>query len=164
MTKFEKECEGYSIDDLELIIDTQQDLYNEQEMQYLIQLHDKKLKIQEYEEEQKRINSLPEKIKCPKCDMIISGKNEKCPYCEFEFGEKIYQYDVNNESEEFDENEEGNSNAIAYIFSFIIPLVGFIIGAILMTNDDEDKKSQGITCIVLGIVSVIISIVFLSII
>lgn len=151
MTAFKKECEEYSIDDLELIIETQKDLYNNEEMKCLIEMLDIKRQAAEIE----RIKNLPKEIICPKCDIIISAESEKCPYCEFEFGKDIYQYAVNDDIEYEDDSE--SSNMTAYVFSFIIPLVGFILGSNLMSKDDEDEKSQGVICIILGIVSMIIS-------
>ena len=44
MTDFEKEYQKYSVDDLELIIKTQQDLYTDEEKQYLMDLLNKKRK------------------------------------------------------------------------------------------------------------------------
>lgn len=43
------------------------------------------------------------------------------------------------------------------IASFIIPLVGFIVGAINLTKDDEEQRELGMNCIVLGIISLILS-------
>ena len=42
MTDFEKEYQKYSVDDLELIINTQQELYTDEEKQCLINLLNKK--------------------------------------------------------------------------------------------------------------------------
>ena len=106
-------------------------------------------------------------MKCPKCDMIISIETEKCPYCEFAFSGNKYQYAVSDkedsDNEDEAENNEGCSNFLAYIFSFLIPLVGFVLGANLMSKDSEEEKSQGVTCIVLGIVSMIVSAIVLLI-
>ena len=161
--EFKKECEKYSIEELELIVETQQDLYTEEEMKCLIEILSQKREFAEIE----RIKNLPKEIKCPKCDMISSIESERCPYCEFEFGKNKYQYAAeNSNNSDFDDdksNDESNSNIVGYIFSFIIPLVGFILGANLMSKDSEDEKSQGITCIVIGIVSVIVSAIILLI-
>ena len=43
-----------------------------------------------------------------------------------------------------------------YIFSFLVPLVGFILGAILLSKDEEEKKTVGKSCIMLAILSILI--------
>ena len=43
------------------------------------------------------------------------------------------------------------------MISFLIPLVGFILGAILLSKDNEEEKQVGKSCIILGIVAVVIS-------
>ena len=161
MKKFKTECEAYSIDDLKLIIDTQKDLYNEDEMKCLIETLNEKREAAENE----RIKNLPKEITCPKCDMVFSINSEKCPFCEFNFKDSndMYKYAVKNENlKDDEETTEANGNLIAYIFSFIIPLVGFILGANLMSKDNENEKSQGIICIILGIISIIISTVIVT--
>lgn len=54
-----------------------------------------------------------------------------------------------------------NSYTFQYIISFIIPLVGFIIGGIMITDKDNERQSVGKKCIILGIVSIILSVIFL---
>ena len=124
-------------------------------MKCLIKKLDQKKEAAEIE----RIKNLPKEIKCPKCDAVIPIELEKCPYCEFEFHGDKYQYAVNDdlksEFDETNESEEKSSNIAAYIFSFLIPLVGFILGANLMAKDNEDDRAQGVTCIILGIVSAV---------
>jgi len=44
-----------------------------------------------------------------------------------------------------------------YIISFIIPIAGFIIGGILLSDNNIQKRSAGTNCVGLGIISVIIS-------
>lgn len=49
------------------------------------------------------------------------------------------------------------------VLSFIVPLVGFIVGGINLTKDNKDDKDLGTKCIVLGLVSsVLIVILILS--
>lgn len=158
MTKFEKECESYSVDDLELIIETQKDLYSVEEMEYIINTLSKKKEAIEIE----RIKNLPKEIKCPKCEVILPVETSKCPYCEFDFGNDHYRFAVTNNNdntpESMSDNEEPESSGVlSYVLSFIVPLVGFIYGAILMSKDDEFEKSKGIKCIIIGIISMIIS-------
>jgi len=53
-------------------------------------------------------------------------------------------------------NRHTPSFAFQYIISFIIPLAGLIIGGILLSDKDRRRSDAGKTCIILGIISVII--------
>lgn len=180
MTDFEKECNGYSIDDLELIIETQKELYTDEEMKCLINV----LECKKQDIETEKNKSIPTEMKCPKCDVILPIETQKCPYCEFEFGNKNYKYaiikdNINtdnigdcdscndeisdygnkdyNYNDETSESNEKENNFVTYILSFIVPIVGFILGAILMSKDNENDKLKGITCVIIGIISIIVS-------
>jgi len=52
-----------------------------------------------------------------------------------------------------------SGNTYRYIFSFIIPIIGYILGAILLSKDDETAKNAGKNCIVLGIISTVLGVV-----
>ncbi len=69
------------------------------------------------------------------------------------------EYYENAEEETEFEDEETRSYTFQYIISFFIPLVGYILGAILLSKDDSDEKSVGKVCIILGIISTIISVI-----
>ena len=151
MTDFEKEYQKYSVDDLELIIKTQQDLYTDEEKQYLMDLLNKKKKKIKIEQ----IKKIPKEFQCPKCDAIIPSNSKECPYCKYKFKQSDYDYALNRS--ESDNEEESSGNLVSYIFSFLIPLVGLILGPILLSKDDEDKKESGVICIVIAIISIVIS-------
>lgn len=152
---FKKEINGYSIDDLEIIINSQKDLYSEEEMEYIKSAYTNKkddfIKAR-----------LPKKIKCTKCDMESDFSNDICPFCNspFEKG-KYYTLDFYEDDDAEttinDGKEYSESYVFQYVISLLIPLVGFITGAIMMSSDNEYKSSAGKTCVVLGIVSVIFS-------
>lgn len=116
---------------------------------------------------------------CPECNVLLKSeevedtayiKKEYCPYCKNEIksgtrncphcGELIAKgttkvlehYSYNSDS-----NNSGDNNVFLYVVSFLIPLVGFIAGGILLTSDDYYKKSSGKTCLILGVISIIIS-------
>ena len=55
------------------------------------------------------------------------------------------------------EKESSNSYTFQYVISFLIPLVGFILGAILLSKENEEEKAVGKSCIILGIIAVVIS-------
>ena len=55
-----------------------------------------------------------------------------------------------------EEETDNKSYTFHYVISFLIPLVGFILGAILLSKDDEEEKTVGKTLIILGIISIFI--------
>ena len=46
-----------------------------------------------------------------------------------------------------------------YLLSFIIPIVGFIIGAIYYTKPEPEYKHVGKMCIILGLLSILLVVV-----
>lgn len=151
MTDLEKELSQYSIDELSLILETQQDLYSVEELKII----KAELKRKEDIEKQKVIARLPKEIKCPKCEMENPFENDKCMYCQYEFNKSKYYDDEY--YEDFEEDEESEESYLfQYIVSFLIPLIGFILGACLLSKDNATDKSFGKTCITIGIASVII--------
>lgn len=161
--KFIDEIKDYSTEDLQLILNTQKDLYSSEELSIIesqLKEHEKqdKIKQQEFIEQH-----LPKEITCPKCDGVNDFSNDNCCYCGFKFDKKKYYsieyYTDESEEDETDNDseEEKNSYLFQYIISFIVPLVGFILGAIMMSKDDEEEKSVGKALVVLGIISIVIS-------
>ena len=160
--KLSEELKSYSKSDLELIVSTQQDLYSQEELEFISEIIQKKDK--EDKEKQKAFiqSHLPTEISCPKCDGVNTFKNEKCQYCGYTFDKRKYyqiEYYENAEEETEFEDEETRSYTFQYIISFLLPLVGYILGAILLSKDDSDEKSVGKVCIILGIISTIISVI-----
>ncbi|CAH2714459.1 hypothetical protein BACCIP111895_01622 [Neobacillus rhizosphaerae] len=51
----------------------------------------------------------------------------------------------------------GGLKALLYIVSFFIPVVGIILGIIWMNDQDLEKKAIGKTCLIVGIVSIVLS-------
>lgn len=157
---FVDDLKQYSADDLRLILNTQQDLYSPDELKLIEEQLENRI-IQDKKDEEEFIEKhLPDEITCPKCDGVNTFENEKCCYCGHTFDKSKY-YNVNyylqDDSESAEEEEtDKRSYAFQYVISFLIPLVGFILGAILLSKDDEDEKSAGKTVIILGIVSIVI--------
>lgn len=153
---FIKEINNYSVDDLELIKETQQDLYTDEEMNIICTIIEKKRCISE----QKRLSELPTEIKCHKCDGPNTFENEKCQFCGCKLDKERY-YDLNYmpeiEEDVEDNIESGEGYGFQYVVSFLIPLIGLILGAILLSKEEADSRSYGKVCIVLGIISVLIS-------
>ncbi|WHY91152.1 hypothetical protein QNK12_26515 [Neobacillus cucumis] len=51
----------------------------------------------------------------------------------------------------------GGIRALLYILSFFIPVVGIILGIIWLNDQDPDKKKVGKTCLIVGVVSIVLS-------
>ena len=90
---------------------------------------------------------------CPKCDGPNPFENDACQFCGCEFDKSMFcSVDYNGES--CQENRE--SHVFQYVISFIIPLVGFILGAILLSKESNKEKDLGKSFIITGIVSLVI--------
>ncbi len=156
---FIDELQKYSADDLRLILNTQQDLYSTEELKLIEEQLENRIQQDKKDEENFIQEHLPNEITCPKCDGINPFENEKCCYCGHAFDKSKYykkEYYLQDDLETAEEETNSKSYAFQYIISFIIPLVGFILGAILLSKDDEEEKSVGKTVIILGIVSIVI--------
>ena len=154
--KFNNEIKDYSLDELKLIYETQKDLYSEEEMKII----NDRIKIIEKEEIEKL---LPKEINCPKCYGPNPFENDECMFCNYKFNKSKYydlEYYENLEENKKDGEElEKDSYAFQYIISFLIPLVGFILGAILLSKEDDEKVAVGKHCIIIGIVSIVIYVI-----
>ncbi len=156
---FIDELQQYSADDLRLILNTQQNLYSTEELNLIENQLQKRIHQDKKDEEDFIQQHLPNEITCPKCDGVNSFENEKCCYCGHVFDKRKYynkDYYLQEDLEIAEEETDSKSYTFQYIISFLIPLVGFILGAILLSKDDEDEKSTGKTVIILGIVSIVI--------
>lgn len=54
---------------------------------------------------------------------------------------------------------EGGLRIALYILSFVIPLVGIIVGIIYFTKDDPDAKAFGKLCLILAGVAIVVCVV-----
>ena len=158
--KLIEDLQRYSADDLRLILNTQQNLYSSDELKLIETQLEKRIEQDKKDEEDFIQQHLPDEITCPKCDGVNPFENEKCCYCGHTFDKSKYykkEYYLQDETETAAEEEtDKRSYTFQYVISFLIPLVGFILGAILLSKDDEEEKSAGKTVIILGIVSIVI--------
>lgn len=159
MTDFENEVSQYTIDELNLILETQQELYSSEELKFIKAELNRKEKV----EKQKIIDRLPKEITCPKCEMENPFENDYCMYCQYEFNKSKYYNDEYYETD-CDDEDSYQSHTFQYIVSFLIPFVGFILGACLLAKDDNDDKSTGKACIIIAIVSLMVSAIICSLI
>lgn len=158
--KLIEDLQRYSADDLRLILNTQQNLYSSDELKLIETQLEKRIEQDKKDEEDFIQRHLPDEITCPKCDGVNPFENEKCCYCGHTFDKSKYykkEYYLQDETETAaDEETDKRSYTFQYVISFLIPLVGFILGAILLSKDDEEEKSAGKTVIILGVISIVI--------
>ena len=158
---FADEIKSYTDEELDLIISTQKDLYSEEEMAQLQALLNERKRIKREEYEAKVLARLPETINCEKCDGPNPFSNKVCDFCNHKLEKAKYYTDEYYEWQEENEEPE-DSYTFHYVISFIIPLIGFIVGAVMLANDDAEKRSCGKACIIIGIVSTVVSVVFMG--
>lgn len=91
-------------------------------------------------------------IECPNCGEMIKCGSIVCPECR-----EIITKKINKTSNIIYKHDEEYSGIALYIFSILVPIVAFIVGAIMLTKDDEYKRSIGAMCIVLDIISIILA-------
>ncbi len=73
--KFFEEIREYSYDDLELIFETQKDLYSAEEMEFI----ESRLNELKEIEKTERLKKLSKEIICPKCDQPNPFENDVLP-------------------------------------------------------------------------------------
>ena len=161
---FIDEIKNYSIDDLELIIETQKDLYSDEELSIMKSMVKNK-KIEEDLELQEKIKScLPSTIICEKCDAPNNFENDICEFCEAKIEKsKYYSKEYFEQQEDVTFDDSKSSYTFHYLAAILIPLIGFITGAIMIANDDDEKRFCGKTCIILGVVSIVLSTIIISV-
>ena len=167
---FSEEIRNYTDEELELIISTQKDLYTEEEMAELQALQGERKRLKREEYEATVLARLPETIHCEKCDGPNPFSNKVCAFCGQPLDKSKYYTDGyyewteetagNEEDERTDQKEE--SYTFHYVISFLIPLIGFIMGAVMLAGNDAEKRSRGKACILIGIFSVVFAAIFWS--
>lgn len=160
---FADEIKEYTDEELDLIISTQQDLYSEEEMAQLQALQNERNRIKKEEYEKKVLSRLPQIINCEKCDGPNPFANKTCDFCGHKLDRTKYytdEYYEESEDEAEDSNKGGDGYTFHRVISFLIPLIGFIVGAIMLANDKEEQRECGKTCIILAIVSMILGVIF----
>lgn len=164
---FLEEIKENSLEELELIYATQKDLYLEEEMAVIKEKIDELTEKQEKEKQEKIKKLIPKEIECPKCFGPNLFENEECCFCGYKFDKNKYYtleyYENQEESTENKEEEESESYLFQYVISYFIPLIAFILGAIMLTNENIDRRKIGKNCIIIGIVSMIINTIIICI-
>lgn len=164
---FLKEIEHCTLDDLKTIFETQKDLYSSEEMEIIHQHIQVKEKEKQDEIDAWIREHIPKEIICPKCDGPNPFENKCCAFCGYIFDKRKYYnpeyyFPQEDEEETTSTQEQRQSYVFQYIISFLIPLIGFILGAILLGKNCDEEKSVGKVCIILGIVSVLVNAIWIG--
>ena len=87
---------------------------------------------------------------CVSCGRAIGWDVNVCPYCgwDYRFPQASPEPEVS-----------GGMRALLYLVSLMIPLAGFIIGAIYYTKPERVYKHVGKICLILGVVGILLSVV-----
>lgn len=169
---FVDEIKNYTDDELELILTTQKELYSDEEWDQLQALKAERTRVKREKYEEWVATRLPETIVCEKCDGPNPFANNVCEFCGSKLDKAKYYtdeyYSLLEEEKEGSEElpvpqTQGPSYTFHYVISFLIPFVGFIVGAVMLANDDAEKRSCGKACIITAIVSMIVNAVLVGI-
>lgn len=87
---------------------------------------------------------------CVSCGRAIDWNANVCPYCGHDF--RLTQAGSRKEP------MSTGIKILLYLVSFFIWIAGIVIGIIYMTRTDPEEKRVGKICLVLGIVSIVVSI------
>jgi len=105
--KLYEEIKEYSYDDLELILETQRDLYSVEEMEYIESRLNELKEIEKVE----RLKKLPKEIICPKCDQPNPFENDVCIFCQFQLDKsKYFRDDYSPETDEDNYDQEDDKS------------------------------------------------------
>lgn len=150
---FIREIKDYSLDELKEIIETQEDLYTKEEMQTIKERYT-------YLKDSFIKKNIPKEIECPKCDGYNNFEEEYCQFCGVKIEkDKYYNIEYYKEAQVSEPDVEASAKSyfFHYVISFIIPLLGLIIGGIMIADHDEERQSVGKLCIFIGVISVVVS-------
>jgi hypothetical protein len=88
---------------------------------------------------------------CPDCGKSYSDTAAACLNCGY-----------NTRTLETPKDNIGNLDAfLLYVLSFLIPLAGFIIGAIYVSKNEADYKDVGQGCLLLALINIILGFIIL---
>lgn len=87
---------------------------------------------------------------CVSCGRSIGWDANVCPYCGHDF--RMASQSVVRKT------MSTGIKVLLYLVSFLIPVAGIIIGIIFMTRPDPEEKQVGKICLILGILSILLSV------
>ena len=138
-----------------------------QQLQFKYKEKEEAQKAEAEAKKERILASLPDIIPCQKCGGPNSFDNVVCNYCGCNLHKKPFFIDPADLVED-EQNEEsttkteqsGDGYTFHRVISFLIPLIGFIVGGIMLANDKEKQRECGKTCIILAVVSMVLGAIF----
>ena len=91
---------------------------------------------------------------CTSCGRTVDTGSRHCPFCGHDSQEHAHKA-----LQPLEESIEGGVRALLYIGSIFVPLAGFIIGAIFLTNTGPEHKRVGKTCLMLGVIGILMPVI-----
>ena len=88
---------------------------------------------------------------CASCGRMVDTDSRRCPYCGHDSQERL-----RNTLQPLETPISGGIRALLYILSLFVPLAGFIIGAIFLTNPGPEHKRVGKICLILAVVGILL--------
>lgn len=172
LVKF-SELRKLSIEDVDLILKDQQELYSQEELSELREyreylLEQKQMRI----EEEKRARRL-KTIICPKCDGLNDAINTKCKYCDYQFKESDYYSKEKPDQGESGESADPINAPIGRLLLGLLFSCGGIGSIIYGNNMNNSVEAQwdsfwnngstdpGTTWIIIGAAAVVVGIIML---
>ena len=162
-------ADDLSVEDIELILADQQDLYTEEELQILQKRYQEVLekesavnfereearRLKEEEERKLAISRLPKNLVCPKCDGVNTEPNQFCEYCGCDFLDYWNFYEEDEEDEDVEDKDVVEKvGCLGYGIAVLFPIIGLIWAGV--------KGAKGailfsIIMLVINIISAILS-------
>lgn len=145
--------EGLSIQDIELILSDQRDLYTEAELEML------EIRLDELNSSSSETENLSNIFFCPKCGAVISDNSTKfCEYCDCDFSKHSpICEDEEDDEEDYEDYEDYRARregigCLGYVVALLFPIIALIWGIV--------KGDKGV--IVFSIIMTLIDIILIS--
>lgn len=131
-----QEMMSLTVEEIDLILRDQLDLYTEEEIQdlrqwrmFLISQEDKS-KAEELEEDCKGNDYEVKALKCPKCEGLNDATNTHCVYCDYVLREE-------DDAKESDDENQSVQSSSQLVFSIAMSIISFVLTVILRFNVQE---------------------------
>ena len=89
---------------------------------------------------------------CVGCGRAIAWDANVCPYCGHDYRMMAAAPMAQSQVSE-------GMKILFYILSFLIPIVGIIIGVIYYTKPDAESKNLGKMCLILALIGILIGVI-----
>lgn len=86
---------------------------------------------------------------CPSCGRRLQWEASSCPYCSWSQGQVVGAAVLRDPI-------SSRKLAALYLCSILVPFFGVAVGAVYLGRADDDHRSAGTVCLVLGAVSLFV--------